>query len=1395
MMNAQDNSPRPTRVAPEFLAAIVENADDAIIGRALDGTVTSWNAAAERMLGYTAAEAIGRDLTTNPPDREYETARNRLLLKAGTSFPGYETVRISKDGRRIDVSLTGSPVKDASGNVIGTATILRDITERKQAAAAVQESEERFRVVFEQAAVGMALRGVDPRNPHWLRVNQKLCDLLGYTRNELLQLTSDDITPPEERAAASGNYLRIVRGEIASLSRDKRYVRKDGQVIWANISVSAVNGPDGLPIHIISVIQDITERLETEKRLRLSHAVFEATQDGVIVTDAANQIVSVNPAFTRITGYAREEAVGKCPRTIIAGLQNKGLFRAMRASIRETRRWQGEVWDQRKNGEPYCAWLSVSTVTNAQGEVAYHTAIFSDITERKQAAEARGRLAAIVENSNDAIVSRDLERRIVSWNAAAERLFGYTAAEVIGRSIALTIPPDCVEQAARNSALLAQGRGVSDVETTRLTKGGQRIEVSLSQSPVRDESGAIVGASLIYRDIAERKHAAQAQARLAAIVENSNDAIIGRALDGTILSWNAAAERLFGYSAAEAVGRPISIILPTGNHDDAARHSKLLLSGGHVPPTEIVRLAKDGRAIDVLRSISPITNERGTVVGAAIIIRDISERKRAEREFQRKAALAQLLEALARAANEASTPEEALQACVARICDYGDWTLGRVGIFAPGQVRGVPQASIWHCLQPQRFDEFMQVSSQFDHTLPSGKFATVALLEKKPVWVSDLSAVTGFGRLAAAAKYGICAGFVFPVVVGDHAAAFLEFFACEVREPDALFLDAVTTIGSQLARVIERQHALDTARANEQKLDSILGALQEVVWSMDPKSGRLLYLNAAATQLARRPLTDLLANPRLWRSMIHRGDRAEVLDCMRKVREAGKLVHEFRLVLADGEVRTVENRVQVVRNASGEPQRIDGTITDITERKQAAKLIDYLAQYDAVTGLPNRRLFNDRLALAIARHKRLGTMTALLLLDLDRFKQINESLGHSGGDRVLQAVTARLKERLREVDTVARLGGDEFAIVLEGVTEKAQAYSIAEKIVENMGEPLVLDGEEIYVTASIGVAVFPADADSVEELIENAETAMYQAKQDGRNAMFPYAPDPNPRRGGGLGMESRLRRAIERGELLLNYQPKVCLGSGDVIGAEALVRWRNPDLGLVSPANFIPLAEETGLIVPLGEWVLRTACVQASAWRRDGHQITIAVNLSARQFRQKNLIGTIEGTLADTGLAPAFLELEITESMIMHRPELAIATLQRMHDLGLKLSVDDFGTGYSSLSYLKRFPVHKLKIDQSFVRELHQNADDAAIVRAVIALAQSLNLRTIAEGVETREQLEFLARLNCNEYQGYYFSKPVPAEEFLCVLIANETRNSAAPKTAAGGARLHSVSAPRRDDV
>lgn len=449
----------------------------------------------------------------------------------------------------------------------------------------------------------------------------------------------------------------------------------------------------------------------------------------------------------------------------------------------------------------------------------------------------------------------------------------------------------------------------------------------------------------------------------------------------------------------------------------------------------------------------------------------------------------------------------------------------------------------------------------------------------------------------------------------------------------------------------------------------------------------------------------------------------------------------------------------------GKHNEIDGLIgvaIDITERKRAEDRLVQLANYDALTGMPNRALFRDRLTHAIAQAHRNKRLMALLFLDLDRFKMINDSLGHHVGDELLKAVAERLKCNARANDTVARLGGDEFTVILEGVTDIEDPTTVARKILDVMSKPFYLDGHEVFVTASLGITVYPLDGRNIDDLLKNADTAMYRAKEQGRNNYQFYTEDMNAQAVEHLILESSLRHALERHEFILHFQPQVDLHSREITGMEALLRWAHPEFGLLQPAQFIPLAEETGLITSIGTWVLEAACTQAVAWQSEGlANVRIAVNLSARQFRQENLVEIVSKTLADTGLNPQFLELEITESFLLDNVDSAISTLKKLHNLGVQISIDDFGTGYSSLSYLRRLPLNSLKIDQSFVHDISAKNDDAAIAEAIIAMAQSLRLRVMAEGVETEEQLYFLRTRGCDYGQGFLICRPIPAEEIL----------------------------------
>ncbi|MCK9388879.1 MAG: EAL domain-containing protein [Sulfuritalea sp.] len=579
-------------------------------------------------------------------------------------------------------------------------------------------------------------------------------------------------------------------------------------------------------------------------------------------------------------------------------------------------------------------------------------------------------------------------------------------------------------------------------------------------------------------------------------------------------------------------------------------------------------------------------------------------------------------------------------------------------------------------------------------------------------------------------------------------------------------------------RILEEQVEARTAELlkSEERYRRITEGLTDYLYTVRIENGRAVEAtqSPACAAVTGYAAEEFAANPHLWIQMVVPEDREPVLERVRQILEGNDVSSiEHRIIQKNGETRWVNDTIILFKDVSGKLLSYDGVIKDITERKRYQAQLERQANFDDLTGLPNRNLLTDRLVQAIARCRQDGKQLTVLMFKLDRFKEIADSLGRGIGDKLLRKISGCLGTVGETADTLAYLGGDEFVLLAKD-GEIGETVSIAHDILKALAQPFLAEERELFLFASIGIAMFPQDGEDGETLLKNAGAAMYRAKASGGNNFLFYSAEMNAHSLERLNLENELRHAIERDELRLYYQPQMSLRSGELIGMEALVRWQHPLRGLLPPMEFIPLAEKTGLIVPLGEWVLRTACAQNRAWQTEGlSAVAVAVNLSVRQFEGQDMVALTKQVLRETGLDPSYLELELTESAAMDNADAFVGITEALKGLSVTLSIDDFGTGYSSLSYLKRFALDRLKIDQSFVRDIVQDPGSAAIAVAVIALAHSLGLSVIAEGVETEAQLNFLRVRGCDEMQGFYFSRPLPATEFEQLL--RERRKLALP--------------------
>jgi len=1065
---------------------------------------------------------------------------------------------------------------------------------------------------------------------------------------------------------------------------------------------------------VSGIAVDLRKTRQVEKGLQASGEQYQtlvaSIPEVVWEVDREGNVAFVSPQAESLLGYSVAE-VGRKQAPIwfdsIHVDDRQRVKQALEALFDGGRPYDVEYRAQRKNGEWFWAHdRAVATSDRNGGRVA--TGLLSDITERKQAEETLVRLASIVEFSEDAIISETTEGVITSWNRAAENMYGYTKTEALGRNLSFLVTPERQDEIRALLERVQTGNVVECIETQRVTKWGSVLDVSLSLSPIKDGSGQVAGASAIARDITPRKRAEEQLRLQSAALEAAANAIVITDFQGTIMWVNYAFTKMTGYSKAEALGNNPRLL--KSEEQPEGYYAKLwsTISSGKVWQGEIVNRRKDGTTYTEEMTITPVTRDVRNPANRYFIAikQDITERKRAEEELYRAHQMLQtILDTI---------PQRVFWKD--RNCTYQ----GCNRIFATDA----------------GLDNPAEIVGKSDFDLAWSETAEVYRADDQLV-MEQGSAKLGYEEIQDRP---------------DGSRVWLRTSKLPRRDQEG----KVTGVIGTYEDITERKQAEQALRTSEKRYRLLFERNMAGVFRTTLE-GRVLECNHAAARLfGYDSPEEVLAVP--VTSLYHTASDREAF--VRKLKSEKSLTnHEIRFRRKNGDSAWVIGNISLVDDHSGEGGIIEGTLIDITERKVAEERAQYLAYYDALTGLPNRTLLQDRLTKALASARRRKDKVALLFLDLDRFKIINDSLGHSAGDHLLQEVAERLKKCAREQDTVARAGGDEFLIVLNAVKDVADAAVAAQRFVNSVTREFVVQDRTLSIDCSVGISIFPEHGTDSETLIKNADAALHCAQENGRHTFGFFTQDMNVQVVERLTLESSLRLALEKEEFFLVYQPQMNIVTGRITGLEALLRWQHPELGLIPPDKFIRIAENSGLIMPIGEWVLRTACRQARKWHDEGLlAVPVAVNVSAVQFRQEGFCELIKRVLHETSLAPQYLDLELTESLLLSNADVTFSVLQELKAMGLKLAIDDFGTGYSSLSYLKHFPVGKLKIDRSFIRDVAVNPDDAAITTAIISMAKSLNLLVIAEGVENEAQMSFLRTHHCDEIQGYYFSKPLTVD-------------------------------------
>jgi diguanylate cyclase (GGDEF)-like protein/PAS domain S-box-containing protein len=917
-------------------------------------------------------------------------------------------------------------------------------------------------------------------------------------------------------------------------------------------------------------------------------------------------------------------------------------------------------------------------------------------------------LAAIVESSQDAIVTTTLNGHLVSWNKASERIFGYTAAEVLGKSVSILTPPDLTREFSQNLKRVRAGQRVEQMETVRLAKGGKRIAVSMTLSPLKDTAGNLNGLSAIIHDIRDRKEAA-AMHRISAelfrqFAENVHE-VFWMVDVGTseVLYVSPAYEEIWGQTCESLYECPSA--RTDAIHPDDKTHAEATFDRqiqGEELENEYRIVHPDGSVRWIRDRAFPIVDDLGDSIRIVGVAEDITRRKevevaltRSERRFKR------LVES------------------------------NIIGVFCGDGAGLIHEAN----------DAFLLMLGQTREDLDGGRIRwdRITVPGYEHVNQSFYQQLMATGRaVPAEIRYVRKDGSHFPALVGIAA---LQKTA---EEAIGFVLD--------LTQVEQAEEAL---RKSVEQFQQLAENIREVFWMMDAEDQKIIYVNPAYEQVWERTRESLYQNRTSWTESVHPDDRACAVAIFNR-QLAGEIIeNEYRIVQASGSIRWIRDRAFPIRDSRQKLIRLVGIAEDVTGRKLAELELVRQACHDPLTDLPNRRMLLDRLNGAVAESDAVKSLFAVFFIDLDAFKLVNDMLGRAVGDQLLRDVAERLRAVARGSDTLARSGGDQFTLLAVGFDGLDSVRRLGQRLLTCLDTPFKFAGRELYMSAGIGVSMFPNDGKDPDILQSKADAAMLEAKRSGKGQIRFSSAELADATRERQEMETQLKRALAQSEFRLQFQPQFASGQAQPLRFEALLRWYPSETMAVPPARFIPIAEENGLIVPIGTWVLGEACRLAAEWQAGALKgVGVAVNVSAAQFACRDFIKIVKQTLRTTGLHPHLLELELTERVFMRHEKESIRTLTQLRKLQVTIAIDDFGTGYSSLSYLQNLPIDLIKIDQSFVAATDRKPSGAAILRCLIDLAHTLGIRVIAEGVETQKQLNLLKSLGCDEMQGFLLGRP-----------------------------------------